>query len=130
MRRVKCDSGEVCCHQHVGTQSASDRSRVLRRYWGLPSPQDVDVPLTGVGEPEPPGRIVLVIPGVQPQRIVAVIAEANSTSHGPLLSAGRTISARWSNGGPRPASPYTRAATRLTRAPSASSSSANAPLSS
>lgn len=35
--RVKCDSGEVCCHQHVGTQSASDRSRVSIRYWGLPS---------------------------------------------------------------------------------------------
>lgn len=29
---VKCDWGEVCCHQHVGTQSASDRSRVSRRY--------------------------------------------------------------------------------------------------
>jgi hypothetical protein len=32
--RVKCDSGEVCCHQHVGTQSVSDRSRVSIRYWG------------------------------------------------------------------------------------------------
>jgi hypothetical protein len=30
--RVKCDSDEVCCHQHVGTQSASDRSRVSMRY--------------------------------------------------------------------------------------------------
>jgi hypothetical protein len=29
---VKCDSGEVCCHQHAGTQSASDRSRVSIRY--------------------------------------------------------------------------------------------------
>jgi len=30
--RVKCDRGEVCCHQQVGTQSASDRSRVSIRY--------------------------------------------------------------------------------------------------
>jgi hypothetical protein len=30
--RVKCDRGEVSCHQHVGTQSASDRSRVSIRY--------------------------------------------------------------------------------------------------
>ena len=29
---VKCDRGEVCCHQHVGMQSASDRSRVSIRY--------------------------------------------------------------------------------------------------
>ena len=35
--RVKCDRGDVCCHQQVGTQSASDRSRVSIRYCGLPS---------------------------------------------------------------------------------------------
>ena len=34
---VKCDSGEVACHQHVGTQSARVRSRVSIRYCGLPS---------------------------------------------------------------------------------------------
>jgi hypothetical protein len=29
---VKWDSGDVCCHQHVGKKSASDRSRVSMRY--------------------------------------------------------------------------------------------------
>ena len=41
--RVKCDTGEVCCHQHVGTQSASDRSRVSPilqvAHNGYPPPQ-------------------------------------------------------------------------------------------
>jgi hypothetical protein len=40
-------------------------------------PQHVDVARTGVGEPEPPGRIVLVVPGFQQQRVVAVTAEAH-----------------------------------------------------
>ncbi len=40
-------------------------------------PENVDVSRVGVGEPEPAGRIVLVIPGVQQQRIVAVTAEAH-----------------------------------------------------
>ncbi len=39
--------------------------------------QHVDVSRVGIGEPEPPGRIVLVIPGFQQQRIVAVTAEAH-----------------------------------------------------
>ena len=32
--RVKCDWGEVCCHQQVGTKSASARSRNSSRYCG------------------------------------------------------------------------------------------------
>lgn len=34
--RVKWDSGEVCCHQQVGTKSARQRSRRSIRYCGGP----------------------------------------------------------------------------------------------
>jgi LuxR family transcriptional regulator, maltose regulon positive regulatory protein len=39
--------------------------------------QDVDVSRAGVGEPEHPGRIILVLSGLQEQRIVAVTAETH-----------------------------------------------------
>jgi hypothetical protein len=54
------------------------RERPLARFdtvLGLAVLQDVDVSLAGVGEPEPAGRIVLVIPCLQQQRVVAVTAE-------------------------------------------------------
>src|SRR5260370_16373099 len=65
-----------------GARSGSGRSpratdRGCRSGAGAGRPQDVDVSRAGVGKPEPPGRIVLVLPGVQPQRIVAVTAEAH-----------------------------------------------------
>jgi len=56
--------------------------------------QDVDVSCAGVGEPEPVGRIVLVIPDVQQRRIVAVTAEAHVGEPWPAAAAGRTMSAR------------------------------------
>jgi hypothetical protein len=34
---VKCESGEVCCHQHVGSKSGSARARGSMRYCGAPS---------------------------------------------------------------------------------------------
>jgi len=34
---VKCDAGDVWCHQHVASQSINARGRSSRRYWGLPS---------------------------------------------------------------------------------------------
>jgi hypothetical protein len=49
----------------------------LETILGLAVLQDVDVSRLGVGEPEPPGRIVLVVPGLQQQRIVAVAAETH-----------------------------------------------------
>ena len=76
MLRVKCDRGEVCCHQHVGTESAERPLAHLETVLGLAVLHQVDVSCVGVGEPELPGRIVLVIPGLQQQRVVAVTAEA------------------------------------------------------
>jgi predicted ATPase/DNA-binding SARP family transcriptional activator len=45
--------------------------------------QDVDISLAGIGEPEPASRILLVIPCIQQQRIVAVTAEAHVGEPGP-----------------------------------------------
>ena len=62
---VKCDRGKVCCHQHVGTQFGERPLARLDTVLRLAVLQDVDISRGGVGEPEPAGRIVLVIPGFQ-----------------------------------------------------------------
>ena len=93
--------------------------------------QHVDVSRAGVGEPEPPGRIVLVIPGFQQQRIVAVTAEAHVSEPRPA-AVGRAYDGapddRTAAQAALPVYPGGGPGHLSRRAPS--SSSANAPLSS
>ena len=60
-------------------------SRVAARVYGQASLSPPFDHLALVGEPEPAGRIVLVLPGVQQQRIVAVTAEAHVSEPWPAV---------------------------------------------
>ncbi len=54
--RVKWESGEVCCHQQVGTKSARARSRGSIRYCGVPSlVTSTSPPGASASENRPPG---------------------------------------------------------------------------
>jgi hypothetical protein len=68
MSRVKWESGEVVCHQQVGMKSARDRFAVL---------EHIDIAVSAVHEQEPAGRVILLMPTVEQQRVDAVAAESD-----------------------------------------------------
>jgi hypothetical protein len=96
---------------------------------GLVVPADVQVAVGGVGEPEGSAGVGLVGAGVEPQRVVAVPAEANvdqPRSRAVNIDAqGQVIERR-----PQPAGAEDASGQQVTRKPKAASTVAKAPLSS